>query len=206
MKIIGKICKYAFVALIIAVFVLFFYRVSMMKDPKEMLDIMPSEAAKNVYAQNGDLEVKTQEMVNGTITTDGKFYTTGLMILPETNELIITIRYLDSTIDKLAEEYSLDSLDPKLEHLEFSLVSASDKELRLYPTETVKMRNWRYTYYRMRFEGVDISKYEDLAIAAYYLDDIDYSKQPFGSAFAYHRDWALIDFDLTSRDEKLLSE
>ena len=188
------------------VFVLFFYRVSMMTDPKEMLDILPSDAAKSIYSQNGELDVKTQEMVNETVSSDGKFYTTGLMILPETNELIITVRYLDSTLNKLAEEYSIGPLDPKEKHFEFSLVSTSDKDLRLYPTETTTMRNWRYTYYRMRFEGVDISKYEELAVEAYYLGDLDYSKQSFGSVFAYHQDWPLIDFDLTARDEKLLSE
>lgn len=205
MKIIGKICKYAFIALIIMVFALFFYRVSMMNDPSEMLDILPSDAAKSVYAQNGALEVKTQEMVNETISNDGKFYTTGLMIIPETNELIITVRYLDSTLDKLAEEYSLDPLDPTGKYFEFSLIS-TDKSERIYPSETQTLRKWRYTYYRMRFEGVDVSKYEDLAVAAYYLDDLDYSKQPFGSVFAYHQNWELIDFDLTARDEKLLSE
>lgn len=206
MKIIGKLCKYTFVGLIIAVFVLFFYRVSMMKDPAEMLDILPSDASKSVYVQNGDLVVKTQEIVNKTISSDGKFYTTGLMILPETNELIITVRYLDSTLDSLAEAYSLDSVDPLEEYFEFSLVSTTDKDMRIYPTETVTMRKWKYTYYRMRFEGVDISKYEDLAVAAYYLGDLDYSKQPFGSVFAYHPGWNPIDYDLTSRDRKLLSE
>lgn len=207
MKIIGKICKYAFIALIVIVFALFFYRVNMMNDPAEMLDIIPSDAAKSVYAQNGSLTVKTQEMVNETISNDGKFYTTGLMILPETNELIITVRYLDSTLDKLAEEYSLEPLSPTEEHFEFSLISSdAPGEIRIYPSETQTMRKWRYTYYRMRFEGVDVSKYEDLAVAAYYLGDLDYSKQPFGSVFAYHQNWELIDFDLTARDEKLLSE
>ncbi len=206
MKIIGKICKYGFIALIVAVFALFFYRVSMMADPAEMLDILPSDAAKSVYAQNGALDVKTQEMVNETISNDGKFYTTGLMILPETSELIITVRYLDSTLDKLAEEYSLETIVPTEEYFEFSLISTEGNDVRISPAETVTMRKWRYTYYRMRFEGVDVSKYEDLAVAAYYLGDLDYSKQPFGSVFAYHQNWELIDFDLTARDEKLLSE
>ncbi|MBR6558367.1 MAG: hypothetical protein IKT70_05085 [Clostridia bacterium] len=204
MKIVFKFLKYAFIALIIAVFVLFFFRCSMMDDPDVMTQILPSEAMKEVYRQNGDIEAFTQLMVEGTITQDGRFYTTGLIIVPETNELIITVRYNDSTLKALGEEYELSEVFPGEEYFEYYLLDSEGNKYS--PDETVTHRKWRYSYRRMRFSGVDIEKYTDLAVCMRYLGEDDPEAKPFGSVFAYHVDWSRKDYKLTSTDKALLSE
>lgn len=204
MKTVVRLLKYMFIALIIAVFVLFFFRCSIMKDPSEMKRLLPSDAMKEVYSKNGDLEAFTQLMVNETLTQDGRFYTTGLIILPETDELVITVRYNDGTLNALAEEYGLGEIDPEKEYFEYYLLDSEGNKYA--PDETVTHRKWLYNYRRMRFSGVDTEKYTDLAVCMRYLGETDPEKQPFGSVFAYHTDWTNSDYRLTSADKAALKE
>ena len=204
MKIVFKFFKYTFIALIIAIFGLFFFRCSVMKDPSEMKCILPSEAMKAVYAEKGDLEAFTQLMVNETISADGRFYTTGLIILPETDELVITVRYNDSTLEALAQEYELTEVYPGEEYFEYYLLDSDGNKYA--PDETVTHRKWRYNYRRMRFSGVDTEKYTDLAVCMRYIGEEDPEAKPFGSVFAYHTDWDDSVYRLTSADRKALSE
>lgn len=203
MRIVGRVIKYIFIAMIIGVFLIFLFRCAVMKDPASMTVLLASDEMKEIYSRNGSLEAYTQDMVNGVISQDGRFYTTGLIILPETEELVITLRYNDSVLTSMAEKYGLSEVYGSEEYFSYYL---RDSEGNTYEPETiVSERKWRYSYRRMRFSGIDVSKYTDVALCVRYIGSGE-DEEDFGSVFAYHQDWVKKAYKLTGADRKELEK
>ena len=215
MRVVGKIFKYAFILLIISVFLLFFARCALMEFPKRAGELFPSDGMKQAYAAGG-ISVFTQEEIDERITSDGHFTTYAMRYVPATGELIITVRYNDGTLKDLAEKYEFDpaKLDVNAEYFDYSLLHTDGS--RIAPDAVESFRQWRYSYRRLRFSGIDLSDSElrELALEIYYngsaggKDDLDEDgeKKSFGTCFAYHCEWELKEYELTPSDISQLTK
>ncbi len=106
-KIVGKLLKFTFYALIIFVNAFLLLRIfSMNADPKAMETLMVNDRTAAAYAEAGDsLVVITQEQT--TLNEEGLFAQSNLRYLPDIDQLQITARYNRSTLKYMAEEYEL---------------------------------------------------------------------------------------------------
>lgn len=206
MQVFGKIMKYVFVAMIVAVFLLFFFRCSLMQFPSQASNLLPSEAMKDLYDKTGSLTVLTQTYIDNLPTKDGRLTTYAMRYCPDTGDLMITIRYNVSILNELAEEYELKSVDKKQEYFVYSLFDSNG--VRTMPSETDSFEKSIYQYRRFRFEGISLENVRDLAVCLHYVgDDTEPSAvSAFAAAFAYSEEWETDEYPLSGSDRRALSK
>ncbi len=108
-------------------------------------------------------------------TDDGYFSVSEGRYVPECDQWQFTIRYNKSTLEALSkergEEMSVDD-----DHFTFALFASDGTVYRdfLYKKHT----EGRHIYYRLIFDGVDISNVDDIKIMIYCIDDIEGGELP----------------------------
>ncbi len=201
--------KLIIVALIMFVVGILAWRFSESTPPKDLITITPNEKLVEAYKEKGEaLVLVTQEQNSMTRGEDnyGYFAVCDVVFIPEIEQLQILVRYNDSTLKALKEDYKEDfthlgegeypdsskdwydisvliSRDLTPDNAEDNLGDVRDAvELkRVFPTSVVESRHeGRYSYRRIVFDGVSIDK-ETLAVFAdfYYLGDVRYNDEGF---------------------------
>lgn len=206
MRVFGKIMKYVFIAMIAAVFLLFFFRCSLMQFPSQASELLPSDAMKEYYDQNGSLTILTQAYIDNLPTKDGRLTTYAMRYCPETGDLMITVRYNVSILTELAEEYGLASVDKKQEYFTYSLFDSNGA--RTMPAETDSFSKSIYQYRRFRFEGISLENVRDLAVCLHYVGDHTEPSavSAFATAFAYSEEWETDTVPLSAADRSALNK
>lgn len=143
----------------------------------------------------------------------GYFSVTDCKFIPDANQAQIVFRYNNSTIRSLAEDYSLPTVPDRSEELyDVTLLLAIDltpentednatndpasvKFVRVHASSHTADTKLMYNYYRFVFDigdsGEDIKALLDskllLAVYAdiYYVNDLDYEKDPYGTLCLY---------------------
>lgn len=196
------------VTLIVFVVGIFVWRFITSTPPKELMTITPTDSISEKYAENGSLYMITQEQ--NSITRGehsyGYFAVCDVVFIPEVEQLQILVRYNDSTLKALKNDYPEDfSLlgedeypDSTLDWYDVSVVIArdltpdnsednlgSDREsvelVRIKPAVVSASEHvGRYSYRRLVFDRVPIDSLT-LAVYAdfYYLGDIAYENRDF---------------------------
>lgn len=101
--ILGKSLKVLFYMLIIAVNGILLFRVFTSGDPAVMKTLMVNERTEALWAEKGEaMQVLAQEQYF--LSEDGRFSQTNLRILPEIDQLQLTVRYNNSTLKALVED------------------------------------------------------------------------------------------------------
>ncbi len=191
-----------FVLLIIAVFVVLFWRMTAARVPTELEVLSPNEVLLEAYAEHGeDLRKLTQEQNTITRTKEnyGYFSVSGAIFIPEAKQLQLLVRYNDSTLDALQKDYALDFLpDSNEDWYDVSLVLALDKtpenkedNLSNSPESVELVRitasdicarehKGRHSYRKLIFDGIELNE-SLLAVYAdfYYVGDIAYQNEDF---------------------------
>ena len=206
-KIIKSFFRLMLATVILLVVGVFVWRFITSAPPDELMTLSPNEKLAEAYS-DGKLELVTQEQNNITRTEKnyGYFAVADVVFIPEAEQLQILVKYNDSTLKALKDDYADDfaSLGEKeypdslKDWYDVTVVLArdltpdnkddnlgSDKEsvelIRIKPTEVSgSAHKDRYSYRRLVFDNVPIDALT-LAVYAdfYYVGDIAYNNEDF---------------------------
>ena len=164
----------------------------------------------------------------------GYFSITDCKFIPDANQAQVVFRYNNSTIRSLAEDYSLSTVPDRSEELyDVTLLLAIDltpenkdenstnapesvRFVRVHASSHTRDTKLMYNYYQLVFDigesGEDIKTLLDsnllLAVYAdvYYINDLDYEKDPYGTLCLYDYLSENKTIELERADKKALKE
>ena len=127
--------------------------------------------------------------------------------IEDANQIQVLFRYNNSTIRHLVKDYNLPEMpDRTAELYDVTLYVAYDltpsdltdndgndpesvKFIRYYPTSSESASSLMYNYRRLTFDGIDMNVTENPVLAVYvdvyYVEDIDYGKDSYGTLCIY---------------------
>lgn len=222
LKIIGKIIKYSFYLVIIAINAIMLWRIFFSGDPAEIKPLIANENLVSVYNEKGnDIVLYTQKQK--ALAESGRFSVTDCVFIPEADQLQVTVRYNNSTLRRLAEDFELAEVPPKKDDLfDITVVKTTDltpendednldreslKEERFYPLGEPKTAYTSlYTYKKFIFDNIEWEDAVGLFLDIYYIEEMDYADTPYDALCIYD---ALMDMDeraLSGADKRALKK
>lgn len=231
-KILWRLIKLAATLLVVFVCVFLLWRVFSRGIPADMKVLSVNENTYEAYAENQNkLEYFRQDRL--TITSDGKFGAPDCIFIPDANQIQLVIRYNNSTIRALAEDYALSPVPAREDELfdvtlllQTDLTPDNDEDNggnipeavaytrchgKVVMEDTKNLYNFRRIVFDLDDCGLDMKELMEngtlLAIYAdfYYVNDIDYDDTPYGTLFLYDYMRENHDEDISSKDEKALA-
>ena len=221
-KYLWKGLKALFFLLILIINVLVLWRVLFSGDPSSVKPIMANENTMGAYKENGGkLALYTQEQ--RTISSSGKFSVTDCVFIPEAKQIQITVRYNNSTLKYLAEDYGLNEVpDRKTDVFDVTLVKTLDltpdnpddnldpeklEEVRYYPSdEVLSAYKTLYSYRKYIFDGITHEDAVGIFVDFYYLEDTNYEETPYDALCLYDALMPLEERALSRADKKVLGK
>ena len=193
--------------------------------PAEMKRLAVNPALTEAYRTHGEaLTFYTQKQPSVTKGEHnyGYFGVTRCVFIAEAEQIQLTFRYNNSTLEHVMEDYALAECPAHgAEIFDVSVVRITDttpgdtsdnvdgspnlKKERFVPTSRVIDTTALYTYILYTFDGVAMT---DDTITAfldiYYNADVDYSKEAYGTLRLYHAQDANLPVELSSKESKAL--
>jgi len=132
--------------------------------PKEMKTLYFNESLTSFYNEkNGDISALTQKLRSPyDHAEEGNFIADNLIVIPEVNQLQLSVRYNISIADTLANEYGLSDFDTDdFSKISFRLYkSGESKNEEDHLTGNLSYSFWdsflMYRYCKLVFDGVDL--------------------------------------------------
>lgn len=225
-RIVGRVIKFLFALFILSVNAILIWRVFISTGmPKEIGTLLMNDRLSAAYEQYGDgLTFRRQEQATVTKAeyNYGYFSVTQCVFIPEAEQVQIVVRYNNSTLKHLAQDYGLAEIPSRdLTLFDVTLVKTTDltpndksdntdptrlSVERYYPSEEfLRDTTTLYTFYRYVFDGVTVDDVTDGVFAdIYYVDDIDYNERAYGTLCLYSAVDEWEPYQLTSADRKAL--
>lgn len=226
-RIAGFIFKVLCTLVIAAVVILLLWRIIDSNiDPREVDTITVNDKLADAYEKNdGNLEIFTQEQGKFTRgeSNYGYFAITKSIFIRDIDQIQIVFRYNNSTLKYTKEDYSLDALPSRDENVyDVTLTVMYDltpenpddndgktpeavRYERFFATESLSAKKTLYNYRKFVFDGIKI---DDSVIAVYadfyYVGDIDYDKEPYGTLLIYDNKTENLACKLTRNDIKAI--
>ena len=202
--------------------------------PDEVDGLAPNQALKTAWQvakeEGRELTYFTQMQDETTTAEHNYSYFTAkeVAFIEEANQIQLLFRYNNSTIRSLVDDYKLPTIpDRTAELYDVTLYVAYDltpenptdndgnnpesvKFIRYYPTETLSAQTLMYNYRRITFDGIDMNVTDNPVLAVYvdiyYVEDVDYNKDSYGTLCIY--DYATIKdyYDLTRKEVEALED
>lgn len=211
-RIIGFVLKTLFTLLIAGICGILVWRVFFSTNiPDSVNSLLPNATLHSAYESNGEaltLRYQEQASITRAESNAGYFSVVSCVFIPEANQVQLIFRYNNSTVQHLAEDYGLEQVPSKSEHLfDVSLVRTTDltpsdrsdnldsstlSQQRIFPTQSVRDETLLYTYYRYVFDGVQVEEVTDgIYVDIYYVGDADYTLPAYGTLciYSYDEDW-----------------
>lgn len=204
--------------------VLLLWRIFIMGVPSSMKALTVNERIVSAYGENGGtltLFYQDQNTVTRADNNYGYFAAPYVTFIREADQLQVVFRYNNSTLKHLANDYSLPSvpdrngdyydvtvsvstdLTPDIEDDNLGNDPQSVKQERYMPTSVTSEQNSLYNYRKYVFDGISI---DDGTLAVYldiyYNEDVDYSKEAYGTLCLYDYKTPTESRKLTSGDKK----
>lgn len=193
--------------------------------PAEMKRLAANQALTEAYRAHGEaLELYTQKQPSVTKGEQnyGYFGVTRCVFIPEAQQIQLTFRYNNSTLEHVQEDYALAEAPARgVEIFDVSVVRITDttpndtsdnvdgdpslKKERFAPTSRVIDTTALYTYILYTFDGITMN--DDTITAfldVYYNADIDYSKEAYGTLRLYHTEDERLPVELSRKEIKAL--
>ena len=223
-RILGFVLKSLFTLLIVAVNALIIWRVAFSaRIPDSVGTLHVNDALREAYEQtDGALTAQYQNQLSTTYGEDnaGYFGVPEYFFLPEAKQVQVVFRYNNSTLKNLAKDYGLSETPPKSgEYFDVTLLRLTDltpedetdnevESIRFFPTCVERDTTLLYTYYRFVFDGVEIDESAvcHVYLDVYYLEDLNYEKEPYGALLLYDQLHEWLPFDLSRADIAALKE
>ena len=183
--------------------------------PAEVKFLSPNPALRDAYktaqAEGKELTVFYQESQYDTTTVRDKNYSyfsaKEVRFIQEANQVQLLFRYNNATIRHLVEDYGLAEIPDRADQLyDVTLYVAYDltpddltdnagnnpesvKFVRYHATSSTPASTLLYNYRRMTFDGLDMTVTDNPVLAVYvdvyYLGDLDYEAEPYGTVCIY---------------------
>ncbi len=201
MKIVGKIIKYVFYTFVFAVCALVILRSCIMFDyyPSQMKSILWTDTAKQIYlADPKGFDAYSQVLVFSYDDPDeGNFFASNQLIIPSAGQLQITVRYNDSTLERFAEKFDMETTDISFVYY------LSDQDGNHYPlTLSASDRAFNlYNYERLVFESIDFSKTTNLYLDVYIDGMVDLESKPVACVSLYDSELNLKEYKLSGSEK-----
>lgn len=219
-KMIGGSFKALFWLLIIVINAIVLWRVFFSGDPSSIKPLLVNDRTAAAYEEHGN-ELRLEVQQQRTITESGKFSVTDCVFIPEARQIQVTVRYNNSTLKKLTEDYELLSVpDREQELFDVTIVKTTDltpldtkdntdrstlREERFYPSGEPKTAyKTLYSYRKFIFDDVTYEDAVGMFVDIYYAEDVDYNDTPYDALCIYD---ALMDIErrsLTGADKRAL--
>lgn len=212
----GKVAKWLFGLFVLLLVAFLLWRIFDLEAPDSMQPLSVNESLKEAYDEHGDaLEIFTQEHL--TVTTNaerrGYFAISRALFIPQANQIQIVLRYNNSTIRHLQEDYSLaeaparesDIFDVNLFFtVDLTPENTEDNDIlseqgtrtfrcssRQVASDMKSLHNYRMFVFQLDECGEDLEQLVRsgllLAVYAdiYYVEDMDTSERAYASLFLY---------------------
>ena len=153
-KIIKKTLLYSLRIASFFVIAILLWRIFSGEAPKNMQELLFTDATVqsfNTAPKNFDVYYYKHK---DNITKDGKFAASHIYYIPSEKQVQITVRYNNSTIKMLMEDYSLSS-EPEFEPFIFTLTDGMGNTYTEY--KYISGKKNMYNYRRLVFDGVDLN-------------------------------------------------
>jgi len=235
----GKIAKYTFKALayllVFGTIGILLGRIFTSGAPADMKALQINsrlvEAYRTAQAEGRELDMFTQEQPTTITTADHNysyFSVSNVVFIRDAAQVQLAFRYNNSTIRHLVADYGLSEMPSRdMDLYEVTLWEAYDltpdvagdnenvEYVRIRPTdsETTAAQKSLYNYRKFTFDGVDFSMAGKpiltIYMDVYYLEDIDYEKEPYGTLPLYQRIYETEGglnkpYELTGQERKAL--
>ncbi len=136
--------------------------------PDSMKELYFNDKLTAYYnATGGDIGAKTQNLrAEYDDPDEGNFFCDNLIVIPEINQLQVSVRFNVSLMDAIEKKYgvSLDSDSADLFTFKLSVLPLSKDDGTAYPTATetvspvvLQDKMLMYRYYKLVFDGVDLT-------------------------------------------------
>ncbi len=212
----GRIIKILFFLLIFSVIFFLFWRIFSSGNPKSMEGVTPNDKVVAAYEEvGGELSMFKQnlDMITRAKHNYGYFAVTDSVFIPAANQIQITFRYNNSTLEHLAEDKGLSEVPARdSDVFDVTLLLATDltpentddnlgndpasvKLTRVHAASVTSETKNVYNYRRLIFDldeiGVSLeellAKGELLAVYTdvYYVEEIDYDETAYGTLCLY---------------------
>ena len=212
-----KCLKYAFRTVVFAIIALLLWRVFLSdRVPGGMKTLLVDDATYAAYEAQGELTLYTQTqdklIVNG--DTAGYFWVSQAVFIPEASQVQILVRYNNSTLEHIAEDFKLDGV-PNRESTVIDVTlrvryaadeSGEVREERYYAAQPpVSDSTLMYNYRKLVFDGLDVdASVSEILVDFYYVDRVNYEKLPYGTLLVYDSESDNEPIRLSARDKKAL--
>ncbi len=163
---------------------------------------------------------------NNNITDPGNygyFGITSSLVFPTAHQAQIVFRYNDSTLEHLAKDYALPAVPEKggdyynvtlrvLTDLTPDDKTDNDKDeclktTRIESTVAARAEKTLYTYSRLIFDGLpDIEGIVAIYVDIYYVEDVNYDNEAYGTLCIWHEDAKTKTYELTRKDIAAIKE
>ena len=194
--------------------------------PDSVDSLLPNAALHSAYESNGGvltLRYQDQASITRAENNAGYFSVVSCVFIPEANQVQLVFRYNNSTIQHLAEDYGLEQVPPKSDHLfDVSLVRTTDltpsdrsdnldpstlSKERILPTQSRRDETLLYTYYRYVFDGVRVEDVTDGIYAdIYYVGSTDYALPAYGTLCIYSWDEEWLTYKPSKTDRQAMRQ
>ncbi len=201
MKIVSRILKITACVLIFSVIGFLLMRIFMAEYyPPAMSALAPTDALRTLAATDPTAEVRQQGLrISYDDPQKGRFMANHMYYCPAANELQITLRYNNSTLETVATDFSLAEVPaPSPTLFDFSLTDGTGADRNRYPLSYIATDYaLMYQYSRLAFSGVSFGEETGyLRLEIYYIGDgrtPDYSKEPYATIPVYELE--LVGYD-----------
>ena len=204
------------------------WRIFMLDTPTSLKRIVPNETVCSAYEENGEsltLYYQEQATITRAEENSGYFGAPYVTFIKEADQVQVVFRYNLSTLKHVKEDYSLEGI-PSRDGMHFDVTLSKSTDLtpenaednsgndpasvgqtRFYPTSYTTYQNSLYNYVKYIFDGVSVDE-DTLAIFldVYYSEDVDYSKEAYGTLCLYDYAGEIIERKLTNADKALIEE
>ena len=176
---VGKILKYIVYLLIFSVYLLLIGRIILSRPSGDMKKFIITDTGCDYE----NAQVLTQEL-GKSIDKNGYFHISNLSYIKNTKELQITVRYNNSTIDKLEEMYG--EVSDKGEIFVFTITDSEGNVYDEYRYEDKS--NLIYNFRRLVFDNIDFGTASSLRLNVYYINDATSTSPIYTDFLIYDKD------------------
>ena len=210
-RIIGRIFRTLLMLLIITVVSILAWRIFVSEKYTEAKGLSPNDALLSAYAEHGDDLILQYQNQSSSITRGkknyGYFSVVDSVFIPQANQVQIVVRYNNSTLKHLKEDYHLTELPDRTQDLyDVTVVlnnTQTGEKVRIRPSGDPICENTRlYTYRRFTFDNVTFdASVTDVFVDIYYKEDVNYDADAYGRLVIHDHTYKWLPYEL-SKDEK----
>ncbi len=223
-RILSKALKIICILVIASVNIFLIWRMLSSETPKELKTLEVNEQLAAAYERYGnEIELFYQEQNSITRTEEnyGYFSVVHSVFIPQANQLQIIVRYNNSTLRALAEDYGLSAVPNRSDELyDITILETNDATpeiredntnidnlilQRYFPSKVEKFERNLYNYRKLVFDNITVDELTvGVFVDFYYVGDIDYEKTAYGTLCLYDDESVNLKYKLTANDKTAL--